>query len=118
MTDHGAPGSYLTLRDGTPVFGADDVEAGTVSHVLAVPDDDIFDGLVVKAAAGHRFVDATQVQEIFEGGVVLNVAASAVESMPEPSENPAALSASPDDTVQGGLHDKLRRAWDLVSGRY
>jgi hypothetical protein len=37
--------------------------------------------------------------------------------LPEPSENPAALEARPDDMAPEGLDDKLRRAWGLISGK-
>jgi hypothetical protein len=58
------------------------------------------------------------VDEIFERGVVLTLGAAEAERLPEPSANPAALAADPDDTAPHGLSDKLRRAWDLVSGKY
>jgi hypothetical protein len=39
-----------------------------------------------------------------------------------PSANPAAVETTPDDTIAGGMgeeiRDKLRRAWDLISGNY
>jgi hypothetical protein len=50
--------------------------------------------------------------------VVIALDASDAERLPEPSENPATMSASPDDTAEGELERKLRRAWDLISGRY
>jgi hypothetical protein len=49
---------------------------------------------------------------------VLRLDATAAESLPEPSENPAALAADPSDTAPDGLDDKLRRAWDYLSGNY
>jgi hypothetical protein len=49
--------------------------------------------------------------------VTLTLDAAAVEQLPEPSENPAELSADPDDT-QSPLTRKLRRAWDMISGNY
>jgi len=116
--DRGAPMSYLTLEPGTPVFGRDGAEAGRVAHVLADPDADIFDGLVIDArGGGHRFVDAPEVARIEARGVTLTLDAAAVEGLPEPSENPAELSADPDDT-ESHLTRKLRRAWDLISGNY
>jgi uncharacterized protein YrrD len=116
MADQDSPASYLTLSPGTPVVGADGDELGKVEHVLAVPEEDIFDGLVVDTPDGRRFVDAPLVAEIEADRVVLTVDAS--HPLPEPSANPAALGAGPDDTVPDGLSDKLRRAWDLVSGNY
>jgi hypothetical protein len=119
--DRGTPASYLTLEPGTPVLASDGTEVGTVAHVLADADADIFDGLVIdtrRGPGGHRFVDAPQVAGIAERGVTLALDAAAVEGLPEPSENPAEMSADPGDRAGGDLTQKLRRAWDLISGRY
>lgn len=117
--DRGAPMSYLTLEPETPVFAADGSEVGRVEHVLADPDADIFDGLVIDVrGGGHRFVDAPLVAAIAAGGVTLAVAADGVARLPEPSENPAEMSADADDTAESDLTRKLRRAWDLISGNY
>src|SRR3954452_11326253 len=118
--DLGAPSSYMALADGTDVYGSDEQRVGAVTHVLADVEVDIFDGLVIdseSAAGGHRFVDADQVAEVYERGVVLKLDATAVEALPEPSENPAVMDAGPEDTVPDDLGDKLRRAWDRISGR-
>jgi hypothetical protein len=58
------------------------------------------------------------VGEIHERGVVLSLDRPAAERLPEPSANPAAMSASPDDATEGELQRKLRSAWDKVSGNY
>jgi uncharacterized protein YrrD len=119
--DLGAPGSYMTLQPGVPVYSSDGQELGEVEHVLAEPDKDIFDGIVIDTSVlpgGNRFVDAPEVVEIYERGVVLGVDRSAAEHLPEPSENPATMSATPDDTAEGELERKLRRAWDYISGNY
>ena len=121
MEDLGAPGSYITLGEGLPVYSRDGQRLGEVEHVLAEPDKDIFDGIVFDASprpGGHRFVDAPEVERIHERGVVLALDASDAEGLPQPSANPATMSASPDDTAEGELERKLRRAWDLISGRY
>jgi uncharacterized protein YrrD len=121
MEDLGPSGSYITLGEGVPVYSSDGQRLGEVEHVLAEPDKDIFDGIVFDASplpGGHRFVDAPEVERIHERGVVLALDAAAAERLPEPSENPAAMSASPDDSAEGELERKLRRAWDLISGRY
>ena len=120
-TDSGAPTSYLTLEPGTPVFTSDGTEFGRVEHVLADPDADIFDGLVIdtrRGPGGLRFVDAPQVADIAAGGVTLTLDRAGVDALPEPSANPAALRADPDDTADSDLTRKLRRAWDLISGNY
>ena len=93
-----------------------------VEHVLAVPEDDIFDGIVLDTSVlpgGHRFVDADQVEEIFERGVLLKIDSAAAEALPEPSANPAAMEVSADDVAasnEGKLKQKLHRAWEMISG--
>lgn len=117
----GEPSSYLALQPGTTVLAQRGEQVGTVTHVLAVPDDDIFDGIVIDTrlgSGGHRFVDASEVAEIGADAVRLILDEAACENLPEPSENPATMEAEPSDTVPSGLSDKLRRAWDLVSGNY
>jgi hypothetical protein len=120
MEDLGAPSSYLLLADGLAVYSSDGKPLGRVEHVLEVPEDDIFDGFVIDTSVlpgGHRFVDAPEVEAIFERGVVLKIDAAAAERLPEPSANPGALEVGPDDMVPDGRHEKLRRAWDLISGK-
>jgi hypothetical protein len=114
----GNPASYLVLADGTPVLTSDGHEVGKVEHVLADPDSDVFDGVIVDMRGGHRFADASMVEAIYENGVVLALTGPDAEQLPEPSENPATLEASPDDTAPDDLKDKLRRAWDYLSGNY
>jgi hypothetical protein len=121
----GDPISYLALEQGTEVLSSDGEPVGKVAHVLADPDEDIFDGIVIDASGlrgGHLFADATQVEEIRSRAVTLKLDADRCRSLPEPSANPAALEADRDDTVSRGsgekLREKLRRAWDLISGKY
>jgi PRC-barrel domain len=116
--DVGNPASYLVLEEGTPVLSSDGREVGTVEHVLADPDADVFDGVIVDMRGGHRFADADQVDAIYERGVVLRLDAAEAERLPRPSANPATLDTTPDDVVPDALRDKLRRAWDYLSGRY
>ena len=121
MEDLGAPSSYLALETGTPVYSSDGREVGRVEHVLADADADIFDGIVLDTSVlpgGHRFVDAPQVGEIHERGVVLGVDASAAESLPEPSENPGVMDVNPADADESELERKLRSAWDRITGNY
>lgn len=115
------PASYLTLERGTPVFSSDGDRLGAVDHVLADADVDIFDGLILDARdgpGGWRFVDAAHVAAIEEDAVHLTLDAAAAERLPEPSKSPATMSAGPDDTAPDDLGDKLRRAWNWISGNY
>lgn len=117
----GDPISYLTLETGTPVLTRDGERVGVVEHVLADADADVFDGLVIDGragAGGWRFADAAQVDSIHERGVVLTLGSREADQLSEPSEHPAAIVAGPDDTTPDDLGDKLRRAWDVISGRY
>lgn len=117
----GEPQSHLTLRDGTPVVTSDGHQVGVVAHVLSDDRTAIFDGIVIDTgglAGGHRFVDAPEVDEIREDAVVLTLDRTAAERLPEPSESPAVIDVDAQGLGDDGLGDKLRRAWDWVSGRY
>jgi hypothetical protein len=120
MSDLGAPTSYLALTTGIPVLTSDGHEIGTVAHVLAMPEEDIFDGVVIDTDDGPRFADAEVVDELHERGVMLRLDAAQAAQLPEPTENPPELATGPDDTVPDdtNLSAKLRRAWDLISGKY
>jgi hypothetical protein len=122
VNDLGAPTSYLVLTEGTPVFSADQHEIGTVVHVLADEHEDVFDGIVIDTRGpAHRFADAANVEAIHEYGVILKGDQRACEALPEPSANPAVMTDEPADPERGEsgeLQDKLRRAWDWLSGNY
>jgi sporulation protein YlmC with PRC-barrel domain len=120
MADLGAPSSYLAVEPGTDVYSRDGERLGEVQHVLADIDADVFDGIVIDASAlpgGLRFADASQVAEIYQRGVVLSLATREAESLPEPSDNPGSLEVhGAEDVDRSELREKLRRAWELISG--
>ena len=120
MVDLGQPSSYLVLEAGAAVFSSDGEKVGEVEHVLRDTQADIFDGIVIDTSVlpgGHRFVEADQVDEIFEQGVLLRTDRAAAEKLPEPSENPAAMDANPGQEPDSELESKLKRAWELISGK-
>ena len=82
MVDLGDPASYLILADGTPVYARGGEQLGNVGEVLADPSVDVFDGLVVNAPEGRRFVAAAQVDRVYERGVVLTIDADAAAALP------------------------------------
>jgi PRC-barrel domain len=120
MDDFGPPSSYLALEPGTPVYASDGERIGVVEHVLADPDADLFDGIVIDRSVlpgGWRFADADQVDRIYESGVVLTLDRPAAERLPEPSANPGTLKVDPADAEVSKLEEKLLRAWDRISGK-
>jgi uncharacterized protein YrrD len=122
MDDLGEPISYLTLERGVPVYSRDGQRVGRVVRVLAAPEADMFDGIIIDTAAGpggHRFVDAPEVGQIFERGVVLEIDAAEAASLPKPGPNPAAVRVNPADLMEngGGRRGLLRRLWDSLTGR-
>lgn len=116
--EHGAPSSWLVARPGLQVESSDGLAVGTLRHVLAVEEEDIFDGLVIEApGGGMRFADAEDVDEFFEGAVVLRLDGAECEHLPEPQPAPGGLTATGDTPPPGPLQRKLHRAWELVSGQ-
>jgi hypothetical protein len=120
MEDLGKPSSYLTVAKGVPVYSSDGERLGRIVRVLSAPNIDMFDGIVFDTTlgpGGHRFVDAPEVAEIYENGVVLKIDAGAAASLPAPGANPGALSVNPADLAGGGNRGFLARTWDRLSGR-
>jgi hypothetical protein len=117
--DYGEPTSYLTLTEGCEVVSSDGEKVGTVQHVLADEEKDIFDGVVIDTQLGPgglHFVDAPQVSECFERALVLSVPASEISELPKPGPNPAVMEHHGVEDSESSLERKLRRAWDLISG--
>jgi hypothetical protein len=86
MEDLGHPVSYLVAKRGIPVFSRDGQKLGRVVEVSAAPEANMFDGIVfdtTKGPGGHRFVDAPEVGQIYEGGVVLKIVADEVGALPK-----------------------------------
>jgi uncharacterized protein YrrD len=117
--DPGAPIAYFALEEGTDVVTSDGEEVGRVAHVLADEEQDIFDGIVIAHGLGrHTFADAEQIAAIHERAVTLTLTAAEAEALPEPTENPAVMEDDSLEPEGSSLADKLRRAWDLLSGNY
>jgi hypothetical protein len=121
MDDLGSPSSYLALEPGVGVFSRDGERVGEVQHVLADPEIDLFDGIVIDTSGlpgGLRFADALQVAEIYERGVVLSLSHADAEQLPEPTENPGSIEVTGvEDVDRSELREKLRRAWEMISGK-
>jgi len=120
--DHGAPIAYTVLAEGTPALASDGTQVGTVKRVLADEGTDIFDGITLDTDDGERFVDARQIDGLYEQAVVLTLDAGAAAQLPEHTASPAVVEPTPDDIAGDGPGDRprnlARRAWDRLSGNY
>jgi hypothetical protein len=120
MADLGEPSSYLVVKKGVPVLSSDGEDLGRVVEVRKDAALDMFDGIVFDARVGpggRRFVDAPEVGEIYERGVVLKIGAAEAAALPPAGRNPGSLSVSPADLAGGEGRGVLRRAWDSLTGR-
>jgi hypothetical protein len=117
--DYGEPTSYLAVAEGCDVVSSDGEKVGTVQHVLADQDEDVFDGVVIDTQLGPgglHFVDAPQVAECRERAVLLSVPKAEVAGLPKPTPNPAVMENHGVEDSESSLQQKLHRAWDLISG--
>ena len=81
----------------------------------------MFDGIVFDTTAGpggHKFVDAPEVGEIFERGVVLKIDAAEAAKLGKPGENPGEIDIDPGEFKRGEKGPGfMRRTWNLLSGK-
>lgn len=87
MEDLGPQISYMVLGRGAPVFSSDGQHLGKVVRVRRDTRTDIFDGIVIDTKpgpGGRRFVDAPEVDEIHERGVILAIDATQAAALPKP----------------------------------
>jgi hypothetical protein len=82
--DDGAQIAYQVLDEGVPVLAKGGEQVGTVDHVVAAPELDIFHGIVMRAGHDRRFVPAESVAELHEHGVHLTLSATEAAALPEP----------------------------------
>jgi len=119
MDDLGERISYLVVGKGVPVYSSDEQHLGRVVEVLAAPEADMFDGIVFDTTAGpggHKFVDAPEVGEIFERGVVLKIDAAEAARLPKPGKNPGTIEVSDEDLTEKDP-SFMQRAWNFLSGK-
>ncbi len=112
--DEGLPIAYQVLDEGIPVYAADGVQVGTVDHVVAVPQQDIFHGIVLRGVDGtRRFVAADQVASLHERGADLRISVAAAAALPEPHGGAPAWR----DREPGVKPSRWTHLVDLVSGK-
>ena len=118
---------YHAAVPGTPVMSRTGTEIGTLEHVLEMPGDGGFDGLVVATDWGLRFIDAGEVDLITVRHVrcrldderAARVArpvryATGMSTDSGPSGAPDARPASlvPSKPTLEGLEEKWSRRWE------
>ena len=86
--DDPRPISYLALEVGTPVESSSGHVIGTVAHVLQIPEEDLFDGVVLTTDQGLRFVDRDQIIEITTSSVRCALTDAEARSLPRPEGTP------------------------------
>jgi hypothetical protein len=120
--DEGRPESWEALEPGTAVFASDGERLGEVKEVLAVPDDDIFEGIIMRTHHGERFVDWEIIGSIHERGVDLKLDSASAANLPEPKPAPAAMEVGADDVSESrGAYKRdiwWKRFWARISGNY
>jgi sporulation protein YlmC with PRC-barrel domain len=82
--DEGLPIAYEVLENDVPVYASDGTVVGTVDHVVAAFEQDIFHGIVIRTDQGRRFVAADDVVSLHERGVDLDIDATEAAALPEP----------------------------------
>lgn len=82
--DEGLPIAYEVLEKGVPVYSSDGELVGTVDHVVAAPQEDIFHGIVIRVGNQQRLVAADEVASLHERGVDLRIDAETAASLPAP----------------------------------
>ena len=121
MDDLGSKVSYLVAKRGIPVYSSDEVQLGTVVEVLDAPEADLFDGIIFDTTpnrpGGHKFVDAPEVEGIYERGVILKLDAAAAAKLAKPGKNPGSIEISPDDVAGEPEPSFWTKAWNRLSGK-
>jgi hypothetical protein len=120
----GEPISYLALAEGTPVYCRDETPVGKVKRVLADEENDVFDGIIIMTDDGDRFVDAEQVDRLFERAALLRLSSAEARTLPEPTPNPAVIEVVADDLADDSIRSTARterqagRVWFSAIGEW
>jgi hypothetical protein len=113
MNDAGPPIAYQALAAGTDCYDRNGTRVGRVERVLAVEEEDVFDGIVISTDQGTRFIDAANIARIAEHRVDINLTSAEVANQPEHEESAPIYEAR---VPSGRLQDlwrrfSLRRLW-------
>ena len=111
MADEATPIAYGALPKGVPLLTQSGTRFGTVEHVLEVPEEDLFDGIVVGTDHGLRFVDRDQIEEITTAYVRCSISDEQAAALPAPDGAPIFSVNALQDTGNM-LHDRLGRMFN------
>ncbi len=100
--------SYQAAVPGTPVLTRSGNEIGTLEHVLEVPGEDLFDGIVVATEWGLRFIDADQIELITVLHIRCRLDDAQAARLPPP-EGTVVYRVSSLDEIGDSLHERLGR---------
>ena len=97
------------LEKDVPILASDGQRVGTVHHVVAAPEKDIFHGMVISTPEhGRRFVEAADVASLHELGVDLRIDSAAAQDLPEPGGGAPVYDEDPGEMK--GWHHWMHRA--------
>jgi len=108
VSDEAAPIAYSALEKGVPLLAQSGKQFGTVEHVLQIPEEDLFDGIVVATSAGFRFVDRDQIGEITTVYVRCTLTDEQAAALPPPSGTDT-FAANALQDAGTSLHDRFGR---------
>lgn len=112
--DYGHAIGFEVVRRGTPVISADGQQLGTVRRVSIAVRERIFDGITIDTPSGQRFLDAPEVERIYERAVLTNFAAADAERYLTQQGSRVAAIAKNTTTARRlkRLGDRARDTWD------
>jgi hypothetical protein len=107
--DCGSPIAYVALAPGTAVYATGRERIGSVEKVLYVEAEDVFDGIVIRVGGDLRFVDADQVDRIFERCVTTTLSSEEARQLPPPENAPPVYRVDPAEATGPSLGARFRR---------
>ena len=112
--DYGHAIGFEVVRRGTPVITSDGVQIGTVRRVSSAVRERIFDGLTIDTPEGQRFLDAPEVERIYERAVITTFPAGETGQHLQEQGSRAAAIARNTTTARRlkRLGQRARDTWD------
>lgn len=107
--DAGTPVAYTALGRGVPMLTSSGHRFGTVEHVLQIPEEDVFDGIVAGTEHGLRFVARDCIDEITATAVRCSLTDDDVLALPAPETDAPMYSVDALADSGSSLHDRLGR---------